>query len=222
MMTLLSEFRVARRRTNDEGRTTKDERQRITGHTGRWSLVVGRWSLILGLFALLALAGCGLAPESTTAPGGPGGSDIGPDRVAEDFFDDLKSALKDPQLADDDKRGQWVERLASHFAPNERDDQRIALRSSLDSFVAGLGKLEPNESMTIELRFDGVEKVSQSDSRATVRPVNGSIYILITRTTGAGVATLYEDTVALDKIIGSPDGTVPAIRVGRTWYLTEG
>jgi len=222
MMTLLSEFRVARRRTNDEGRTTKDERQRITGHTGRWSLVVGRWSLILGLFALLALAGCGLAPESTTTPSWTLALVL--NAIVGFCYFSATTTINTlvQQLADDDKRGQWVERLASHFAPNERDDQRIALRSSLDSFVAGLGKLEPNESMTIELRFDGVEKVSQSDSRATVRPVNGSIYILITRTTGAGVATLYEDTVALDKIIGSPDGTVPAIRVGRTWYLTEG
>ena len=185
-------------------------------------LALGRWSLVLGLLALLALAGCGPGAGEPPLESGPGGSDIGPERVAENFFDDLHSALKDPQLANDDKRGQWVERLAGYFAPNERDDQRIALRAALDGFVAGLAKLEPNENMSIELRLDGVEKVSESDNRATVHLVNGSINILITRTTETGVATLYQDNVGLDRIIGSADGTVPVIRVGRTWYLTEG
>ena len=177
---------------------------------------------LLVVLALLALAGCGPGSAEPAAQGGSGGSDISPERVAENFFDDLHSALKDQQLADDSKRGQWVERLAGYFAPNERDDQRIALRAALDGFVDGRGKLEPNEDMSIELHYDGVEKVSESGSRATVRLVNGSIKIMITRTTETGVATLYQDNVSLNRIIGSPDGTIPVIRVGRTWYLTEG
>jgi hypothetical protein len=180
--------------------------------------------LVVGLVALLVLlAGCGfVATETTTQGAQTGGSDLGPDAVARNFFEDLQSALEDPQLASEDKRGQWVERLANHFAPNERDDQRIALRSALDSFVTGLGKLGPNEDMTIELRLDGVEVVSESGSSALVRPVNGSIYILITRATDAGVATIWEQNEPLAKIIGNPNGAVPVIRIGRTWYLTEG
>jgi uncharacterized lipoprotein YajG len=180
-------------------------------------------SLVVILVILLALAGCALPSNQTTVRGEQtAGSDLPPDRVAENFFDDLQRALKDQQLASDDKRGQWAEQLASYFAPSERDNQRIALRSMLDNFVAGLGELESNEQMTIELKFDGVETVSENGNRALVRLVNGSINVLITRTTEAGAVTLYKDDVPLAKIIGGENGTVPVVRIGRAWYLTEG
>jgi hypothetical protein len=177
---------------------------------------------LLVVAALLALAGCSLGQAEAPQQDIQSGGGISPERVAEDFFDDLGNALKDPQLANDDKRSQWAERLAGYFAPSERDDQRIALRSSLDSFVAGLGELDPNEDLTLELRMEGIAKVDESGDRATVRPINGSIYILITRTANGGVSTLYEDTVALDKVIGGQDGAVPVVRIGRSWFLTEG
>jgi hypothetical protein len=161
-------------------------------------------------------------PGQTTVQGDQSGGGLLPEAVAQSFFEDLRSALKDPELANDDRRGEWAERLAGYFAPNERDDQRIALRTALDSFVAGLGELDPtSEKLTLEVRFDSVEKVSESGNRATVRLVNGSIYVLITRASDNGVATLYQDDVGLDRIFGSPDGSIPVIRIGRTWYLTE-
>jgi hypothetical protein len=203
----------------------KDQRPIAKDPACGWCLILCRWFFVAGLLipALLAFAACGLTSEEVVVGGEQGGgSEIGPEQVAENFFEDLQSALKDPQLANDDKRGQWVERLSSYFAPNERDDQRIALSSALDNFVAGLDKLAANESLTLELRFDGVEKVSQSESRAMIRPINGSIYVLITRATDSGIATLYEDNVGLDELLGSQDGAVPVIRVGRAWYLTEG
>lgn len=171
---------------------------------------------------LLALAGCALSPQETPSQIDQPGGGVNPEFVTQSFFEDLGSALKDPQLADDDKRGAWAERLAGYFAPVERDNQRIALGSALDSFASGLGKLEDNESLTLELRFERVEKISETNDRARVRPVNGSIYVLITRSTAAGVVTLYEDNVSLDKIIGGDDGAVPVVRIGRTWYLSEG
>ena len=54
-----------------------------------------------------------------------------------------------------------------------------------------------------------------------IRPVNGEIHVLITRTTSAGIQNLYEQTVPLEKIIGN-NGSVPVLRIGRSWYLTEG
>jgi hypothetical protein len=185
--------------------------------------VLQAWSFVLALCALLvALAGCAAAPGQATVQGDQSGGGLLPEAVVESFFEDLRSALSDRQLADDDHRGEWVDRLAGYFAPNERDDQRIALRTALDSFVTGLGELDPSEDLTLEVRFDRVEKVSESGNRATVRLVNGSIYVLITRTTDNGVITLYQDDVGLDRIFGSPDGSIPVVRIGRTWYLTEG
>ncbi len=206
---------------NDERRTTKDER-RICD-LAAWLLVVGRWSFVVALasLALSLLSACAVTPGQNTAQAPSGGGSFSPEAVAQSFFEDLDKALDDPKLADDQQRGVWVERLAGYFAPNERDDQRIALRAALDSFTAGQGKLEPNEELTLDLKIERLEQVYQTGDRAMIRPVNGAIYVLITRTTSAGVRNLYEETVPLEKIIGN-NGTVPVLRIGRSWYLTEG
>lgn len=173
------------------------------------------------IIALLALAACGLTPGQSNLQGTQGGGSVSPEAVGRSFFEDLGSALRDPKLADDQQRGIWVERLASYFAPNERDDQRIALRAALDNFTTGRGKLEPNENLTLDLKIEGLEQIAQTGDRALIRPINGAIYVLITRTTNAGVQNLYEETVPLEKIIGN-NGSVPVLRIGRSWYLTEG
>lgn len=172
------------------------------------------------LFGVLAACGFDTATPDQAAQTGGGSS---PELVAQYFFEDLRRAFKDPQqLATETKRDQWVERLANYFAPIERDDQRVALNSALENFVSGRSNLDQNESLTLDVRFDKIEKVSDDGDRALVRPTNGSIYILITRSTNNGVFTLYEDDVPLTKIIGDPSGAVPVIRIGRSWFLTEG
>ena len=178
-------------------------------------------SVFVLLIIVLLLTACAITPEQNTAQAPASGGSFSPEAVAQSFFDTLRSALQDPKLADDQQRGMWVEQLAGYFAPNERDDQRIALRAALDSFTAGLGKLEPNENLTLDLKIERLEKVEQTDDRATIRPVNGEIHVRITRTTSAGTWNLYEETVPLEKIIGN-NGSVPVLRIGRSWYLTEG
>jgi len=175
---------------------------------------------LIAIMALCVLAACGFSATPSQEILGGGGST--PELVAQYFFEDLGKALQDPQLTNEDRRDQWVERLANYFAPNERDDQRVALSSALDNFVGGRGKLEQNESLRLEVRFEDIEKISDDGNRAMVRPANGSIYILITRTTANGFVTLYEDDVPLTKIIGNTNGAVPVIRIGRAWFLTEG
>jgi hypothetical protein len=178
-------------------------------------------TFFLLLTTALLLAACTTTPGQSADEAPPSGGSISPEAVAQSFFDDLGKALDDPKLADDQQRGAWVERLAGYFAPNERDDQRIALRTALDSFATGKGKLEPNEDLTLDLKIERLEQVNQTDDRATIRPINGAIYVLITRTTNAGTQNLYEETVPLEKIIGN-NGSVPVRRIGRSWYLTEG
>ena len=178
-------------------------------------------AIFLPLIIMLLLAGCAATAGQSIDPAPAGGGSFSPEAVAQSFFDDLRNALDDQKLADDQQRGEWVERLASYFAPNERDDQRIALRTALDNFTAGRAKLEPNEDITFNLKIERLEQVYQTDDRAMIRMVNGTIYVLITRTTSAGTQNLYEETVPLEKIIGN-NGAVPVIRIGRNWYLTEG
>jgi len=191
---------------------TKDE---------RIALVIGHWSLVI--LVLLALAGCSLgAPSAAVSGQVPGGGASTPEEVVRAFFEDLRAALKDRTLANDERRGQIAEQLANYFAPNERDDQRVALRSALDSFVIGQGKLDPSEQLTLEVRFEDFQKLFEDDDRAMIRPVNGSIYVLISRTTSTGVVTEYEDSVGFDKILGREDGAVPVVRIGKSWFLTEG
>ena len=177
--------------------------------------------LFLLLTIVLLLASCATTPGQSIAQAPPSGGSFSPEAVAQSFFEDLGKALGDPKLADDQQRGAWVERLAGYFAPNERDDQRIALRAALDSFTIGQGKLDQNENLTLELKIERLEQVEQTGDRAMIRPVNGEIHVLITRTTSAGTQNLYEETVPLEKIIGN-SGSIPVLRIGRSWYLTEG
>jgi len=170
---------------------------------------------------LCFLSGCTAISGPSTDQAPAGGGSISPEAVAQSFFDDLGSALADPKLADDQQRSVWVERLAGYFAPNERDDQRIALRAALDSFTAGRGKLEPNEDLKLDLKIERLEQVYQTNDHAMIHPVNAAIHVLITRTTSAGTQNLYEETVPLEKIIGN-NGSIPVLRIGRSWYLTEG
>ncbi len=175
------------------------------------------------LVALLGLGACG--PLETNAPvqGEQSGGGSSPERVATNFFEDLRSALKDPQLANDEKRSSWVEQLSGYFAPGERPDIRVALSASLETLASGQAELAANEDITLDLRFDGIELVESNGNQARVRPVNGTIDVLITRTTDTGEAyTLFEQSKSLNEIIGSPDGVLPAVRIGSTWYLSEG
>ena len=147
---------------------------------------------------------------------------ISAEAVTLSFFEDLRDALKDAGLAHDDTRSKWVDRLSGYFAPSERDDQRETIRAALDSFADGLGQLTPDQTLTLDLHFEGVEKVSDSGDRAFVRPINASIRLLIAHTTDRGVVTDYNQTIGLDKITGRADGAIPAVKIGDRWFLTEG
>ncbi len=183
-------------------------------------------SILVLYITLMLLVGCGVAPGEEQPQGvdGGGGGGISPEAVTLSFFEDLRRALQAPDLANDEVRERWVERLASYFAPSERDDQRVVLSEALAGLVGGRGELQPNEAMTFELRFDRdrAEKLSDDGQRAVVRLVNPSLYILITRTTDSGTIVVYEDEVALHQLIGNADGAIPTVKIGRDWYLTEG
>jgi len=184
-------------------------------------------AFLVALALLLAACGAVAGDPEPSADDPAGGSRFGPESVAENFFKDLHDALQDPKLADDTTRSRWAEKLANYFAPNERADQRIALDTALASFTDGLAKLDESQTLTLEVRFTGVQRVSSDDEHALVRPVNGdsnaSIYLLIAHTSDRGVVIPdFEQEIGFDKIIGRPDGAIPTVRIGDRWYLTEG
>ena len=187
----------------------------------RHSSLAYAWLLLISAL-FLALAGCGTASDTTAPPEQTGAGDINPEAVAHNFFEDLGAALKDPALAREETRSYWVERLAGYFAPAERDDQRAELRDALASFADGLRQLGPDQTLTLDLHFEGVEKLSDDGTHALVRPINAHITLLIAHTTDRGQVTDYDQQIGLDKIIGRADGALPTVKIGERWFLTEG
>lgn len=178
---------------------------------------------ILGLL-LLALGACsGLPTERVVADEAQSGSGgLSPESVTRGFFEDLGRALKDPALVQEPVRAVWVERLAGYFAPNERDAQRDTLDVALTNFAQGRAKLEADETLSIEIRFDEPRRISNEGDRALVQLPNASIFMQISRLTDRGPIPYYEQPISLDRVIGRADGSVPTIRIGNRWFLTEG
>ncbi|HWQ14590.1 MAG TPA: hypothetical protein VNL77_17470 [Roseiflexaceae bacterium] len=193
--------------------------------SGGWRPAIFCRALGPGLLALaLTLAACASTPQAGDAPSQELGGINTPEAVVESFFEDLGDALKDPDLGTRERRAYWVDRLASYFAPTERDDQRLALQEALGNFARDLEGLAPDETLTLELRgFDPVQAtISPDGQRATVRLPEATIYMLITKATESGPATIYEQPIGFDRVISNPEKSVPLVRIGGRWYLTEG
>jgi hypothetical protein len=181
-----------------------------------------RLLIVLVGFVLLGSA-CATMPEAPVddeAQSGGGG--VSPVSVTQGFFDDLEKALKDTKLTDEDARDGWVERLAGSFAPNERDAQRIALSDALTSFANDRAQLGADEELTIEFRFDQPQQALIDDTHALVHMPNASIFMQIARMTDRGPVAYYEQPISLDRVIGRSDGSVPTVKIGNRWFLTEG
>jgi hypothetical protein len=180
-------------------------------------------ALALTMLAL-ALCGCGQISATPTPAAAEVSGVNNPEPVVESFFEDLGAALNDPRLAEAERRTYWVEQLAGYFAPNERDDQRLALREALGSFAEDMAKLADGEALTIEMHgfTQGRKSLSDDGMRATVELPDATITMLITQASDRGPITVYEQPIALSQVIGSSDNSVPLVRIGGRWYLTEG
>ncbi|HEU4325822.1 MAG TPA: hypothetical protein VFS21_21970 [Roseiflexaceae bacterium] len=185
----------------------------LLGNTLRRGLL---W--LLAALLLVACQGSGTAEE-------PPLNEIGssrPDVAVQGFFQELGQALRDRQLPDPDVRERWVERLASYFAPNERDAQRDALDAALSAFASGLAQLTAEQTLTFEINGTNDSGnfviVASDERRALVRVSNVTIHVVIAR---SNIIDMDQE-VPLEKIIDRSDGTVPTLNVGGRWYLTEG
>jgi hypothetical protein len=184
-----------------------------------------RFKFVIVLVLLLVLpVACGSVPSdrSTTDPTQSGSGGLSPESVTRGFFEDLGRALKDPALGQEPVRTIWVERLSGYFAPNERDTQRDTLDTALANFADGRSKLGADETLSIEIRFDEPRSISNEGDHALVQLPNASIFMQISRLTDRGPIPYYEQPISLDRVIGRADGSVPTIRIGNRWFLTEG
>ena len=180
---------------------------------------------VLACVALGAvLAGCGSFQRQPAAaqPAQTGQGGLTPESVTKAFFDDLSLALKDPALVNQDVRARWVERLSGYFAPNEREAQRVILNDALASFAEDRAQLGDDEALSLEIHFDEPRRIAEQGDQALVLLPNASIFMQISRITDRGAIPYYEQPISLDRVTGRTDGSVPTIRVGNRWFLTEG
>ena len=91
-----------------------------------------RYPMLLLLVGLFLLVGCGAAPTEQNLVGSGAPS---PRAVVESFLEDLNHALGDTKLAQAEVRQLWAERLAGHFAPSERVDQRTAMADLIIQYL---------------------------------------------------------------------------------------
>lgn len=167
------------------------------------------------LVALLVLTGCAEAPPEDEILG-VGGST--PRQVVEAFLEDLNEALAAP-LANPEVRRSWAERLAGHFAPSERADQRAALATMLADAAASTASPAVGSKATLEVSFARTEVIEQGDGEALVRVVDGLITLRFLDESGE---VLRERTGGLTELLGQTSGGLPTLQVGGSWFLTEG
>lgn len=166
--------------------------------------------------ALLLLAGCAAEPAEEELAGAGGGS---PQQVVESFLEDLNEALADPRLGEQAVRRAWAESLAGHFAPSERADQRAAMAGMLADFAASAASPAVGSKATLELSWARIDLLEQEGERALVRVVDG---VLTLRFLDADGELLRERTAGLTEVIGQTSGGLPTLRVGASWFMTEG
>jgi hypothetical protein len=176
---------------------------------------------LLLLIALL-LIGCSGLPSETTVPSEQLGGGSRPDLVTGSFFTTLAKALRDPNLGNETRRSAYVEELASYFAPDERDAQRVMIDQALQGFADDRAKLADDETLTIDITFGTPKILSEDATRALVVLPNASIFMQISKLTDRGPVPYYEQPISLDRVIGRADGAVPTIKIGNRWFLTEG
>jgi hypothetical protein len=184
-------------------------------------MLLQRLPLLAGwLAALCLLAGCAAVPGIEQEASSLGGTT--PEEATADFVQRFNEALQDPALTELETRRIWAERLASYFAPSERVDQRYVLQRMLASFAAGMGQLEADQHMTLEISYSALQVMDESRQRATVRLVDGTLRFRRVRVTeDERRIVLLDQQRPLAQTLGLQQGTVPLVQVNGRWFLTE-
>lgn len=177
------------------------------------ALQLHRRRLLLLLTLLLAACGAEPSKDDLLGRGGPT-----PQAVVESFLGSLNEALQ-ADLSDATARRGWAERLASYFAPSERADQRAVFSQMLAGYAASAARPTYGSTISMEITYSGIELLERNGDRALVRVVDGQIVLQWLNEDGAVVR---ERTGALTTLVGQTSGGLPVLRVGGSWFMTEG
>jgi hypothetical protein len=171
--------------------------------------------LLLALLLALGLTACAAEPVEQELAGTGNSTAQG---IVESFLDDLNTALADPALGSQAGRRSWAERLAGHFAPSERADQRAAMGAMLAAYADTAARPAVGSKVSLQVGFSHVELITSSGDEALVRVVDGAIVLRWLNDDGE---VLRERTGALTELIGEERGGLPVLRVGGRWFMTE-
>lgn len=172
------------------------------------------WLFLLLLSTASLSAACGVEPSADELVGRGGPT---PQAVVESFLTTLNDALR-ADLSDPAVRQGWAEHLASYFAPSERADQRLVFRQMLATHAESVARPAYGRSVMLHVAYTGTEVLERSDDRAVVRVVDGRVVLQWLDAEGQVVR---ERTAALETLLGQTEG-LPVVRVGGSWFMTEG
>lgn len=170
------------------------------------------------LFLLcMLLTACGPTAVVEESLGRIGGGST-PYDVVSTFLDEFGQALKDPQIQNDAVRERRANILADFFTPGEREDQRVAFSAMLDNYAGELKTaVAPNETFVLELVWDDIQAPADPPQRALVKVVNGRVAWQVLR----DGYIIDEQQTLLSDMIGRADSSLPVVKVGTIWFLTE-
>jgi hypothetical protein len=201
-------------------------------------LLVRRSSFLLTLlFALVALlTACGsqganvIAPAPTAAPTAVPVQT--PEERVKGFFDTFTEALNDPQIAEEARKKEWVEKLVAYAPPAEQEGTRTNIVEALDEFTGlNLGELsgQPGLDVRMEVLFRITETklVEENGDNATVEIVDGLISM---KPVGPDVEKLGDTASAFTQEVpikeffsdaSQGDSQIKLVRVDGIWYLVN-
>lgn len=188
---------------------------------------------LIGAALLLALmlSACGAASTSSPsqAPAAPVES---PEERVKGFFATFSSAISDPEIGDEARQAEWVDRLVDYAAPAEQAQARTELAASLAEFTGmDLGEMtgQPGLDVRLEMNFVITETrlVEESGDTARVEVLDG---LLSMRPVGADVEQLGEMADMMTQEVpigeffndaGNDDRIIDLVRVDGVWYIVD-
>ncbi|NJN15158.1 MAG: hypothetical protein HC822_02075 [Oscillochloris sp.] len=189
--------------------------------------------LLLSILLVFALGACGTqgpnAPGAVAEPAAPVES---PEDRVKGFFTTFSEALNDPEIGEETRRAEWIDRLTAYSAP----DQQTAARSEIETTLAEFGGFDIAEltgqtgldvRMEIDFAITETRLAEENGDTAKVELLEGAISM---KPVGADVEQLGEMAAMLTQEVpiseffgeaGDESRFIDLQRVDGVWYLMD-